>query len=82
MKLAVPGLALAYFLWPMDILYDLIPALGQVDDVLVLLLALKLFESWAPRGVVAEHWARMGGHSPGESGGAAADVIDGDYRVL
>jgi len=81
LKLAVPGLALAYFLWPMDFLYDLIPVLGQVDDVLIVLLALKLFESWAPRSVVAEHWARVTGKSPGGPGDGA-EVIDGEYRVL
>jgi len=81
LKLAVPGLALAYLLWPMDFLYDLFPLLGQVDDVLIVLLALKLFESWAPRAVVAQHWSRMTGESSGGAGDSA-EVIDGEYRVL
>lgn len=81
LKLAVPGLAIAYLLWPLDFLSDFFPLLGQVDDLVVILLALKLFESWAPRAVVAEQWDRVRGRS-GSPGDDGPDVIDGDYRVL
>ncbi|NPV06397.1 MAG: DUF1232 domain-containing protein [Anaerolineae bacterium] len=81
LKLAVPALALVYVLWPADLLLDLVPVLGQVDDVLVLLLALRLFESWAPRSVVTEHLARLR-RSGAPAGAHGDDVIDGEYRIL
>lgn len=82
LKLAVPALALVYLLWPADLLIDLIPVIGQVDDVLVLLLGLRLFESWAPRAVVAEHLGRLRHQPQGPQAPGDGDVIDGEYRVL
>ena len=82
LKLAVPALVLAYLLWPADALLDLIPVLGQADDVLVLMLGLRLFESWAPRPVVMEHLAHLR-HSPmGPRPAEDGEVIDGEYRIL
>ncbi len=82
LKVAVPGLAVAYLLWPLDLLSDLFPFLGQIDDLVVILLALKLFESWAPRAVVAEQWARVRGTWPESPGDDGSEVIEGEYRVL
>ena len=50
--------ALAYVVLPVDIIPDVIPILGQADDLTVLLLVLDLFIQNAPAEVRAEHTAR------------------------
>ena len=91
LKLLLPALAVVYVLWPVDLLPDLVPILGQLDDVAVMLLALRLFENLAPRAVVAEHLANLRARaaSPAspETGKRPAhhddaEAIDVEYRVL
>lgn len=50
--------ALAYVILPVDLIPDVIPLLGQADDLTVLLLVLDLFVQNAPPEVRAEHAAR------------------------
>lgn len=50
--------ALAYVVLPVDLIPDVIPILGQADDLTVLLLVLDLFIQNAPPEVRAEHAAR------------------------
>ena len=82
LKLLGPALAFIYLLWPVDILSDLVPFFGQLDDVAILLLAFKLFQSLVPTELVAEHLADL--HASGQPTAQAddGDVIDADYRVL
>ncbi len=54
-KVLVAG-ALAYIVAPMDLIPDLIPFIGRVDDAFVLVLALERLIGNAGRDVVAEHW--------------------------
>ena len=54
-KLLVVG-AIAYILMPVDLLPDLVPFLGQVDDVYLLVLALQRLISNAGQHVVEQHW--------------------------
>jgi uncharacterized membrane protein YkvA (DUF1232 family) len=51
------GAAIAYLLAPVDLIPDFVPFLGQVDDVFLLVTALKRLIENAGRRVVAEHWA-------------------------
>jgi uncharacterized membrane protein YkvA (DUF1232 family) len=51
----IPPAALAYVLFPVDIIPDLLPAAGQLDDIAVLLLGIKLFIEMAPPEVAREH---------------------------
>lgn len=44
-----------YLLSPIDILPDFIPVLGQLDDISIILLGMRLFEALSPTDVVAEH---------------------------
>ena len=55
---AILAAALAYVVLPVDLIPDVIPILGQADDLTVLLLVLDLFLQNAPPEVRAEHAAR------------------------
>ena len=55
---AILAAALAYVVLPVDLVPDVIPILGQADDLTVLLLVLDLFVQNAPPEVRAEHAAR------------------------
>jgi len=57
---AILILALAYLVSPIDLIPDwLIPLLGQVDDAIVLIVAMRYFLRNCPPEVVQEHVARI-----------------------
>jgi uncharacterized membrane protein YkvA (DUF1232 family) len=56
---ALLALPAAYVLSPVDALPDLVPLLGQVDDVGVVLLALQAFVRICPPAAVAFHRAAL-----------------------
>jgi uncharacterized membrane protein YkvA (DUF1232 family) len=96
LKVLVPAAALAYIVMPIDLLPDFIPVLGQLDEVAIILLLMRLFVSMSPQEVVAEHRQHMAGTAEGAAAGAAPhgqragaapknnrdDVIDADFRVV
>jgi carbonic anhydrase len=53
--------ALAYVVLPFDLLPDVVPGIGQLDDITLLVLAAYWFVRWCPPAVVAEHQAAMRG---------------------
>ena len=98
LKALAPVVALAYIIMPVDLLPDFIPVLGQLDEVAIILLLVRLFISLAPADVVAEYKGETAGSTAGPSAQASAnagasrngskpqagreDVIDADYRVV
>lgn len=54
-KLLVGG-AIAYFIAPIDIIPDAIPFIGEIDDLFLLILALKRIIKRADPDVVLDHW--------------------------
>ena len=58
----VLGAVAAYLAFPIDIIPDFIPVLGQLDDLGVLLFGLDWFIRNAPPEVVDEHMARIARH--------------------
>ncbi|HET7583639.1 MAG TPA: YkvA family protein [Gemmatimonadaceae bacterium] len=48
--------AIAYVLSPLDFIPDVIPFLGQVDDIYLVVLAVQRLITNAGRGVVLDHW--------------------------
>ena len=81
----IPPAALAYVISPIDVIPDVALGLGQLDDVAVLLLGVKLFIELAPPEVVREHLLALGArikewHVVGEDSELSV-VIDGDYEV-
>ena len=53
-KMIVPA-TLLYLLFPFDIVPDLAPGLGQLDDIAVILLGLKFFVEMCPEEIVRQH---------------------------
>ena len=68
-KLIVPG-TIVYLLSPIDLLADPILGLGQIDDVAVILIGMKLFVELCPSHIVREHLDDL------------SSVIKGSYRVV
>ena len=86
---AVKGLAalpVLYVLWPIDLLPDLLPVLGQLDDIGVVLMVVEAFLALCPSHLVDHHrralddgrpYAPVGrGAAPAEDGA----VIDAEWR--
>jgi uncharacterized membrane protein YkvA (DUF1232 family) len=65
----IPLGALLYVVLPTDLIPDFVIGLGQLDDLGVLLLALRMFISLSPLQIVQRHLAAM-------------SAIDGSYRIV
>ncbi len=72
----LPFLGILYTLFPIDIIADVVPVLGQLDDLTILLIGAKVFIEMAPQEVVARHLAAMRGEAPNVIEGSATDVED------
>lgn len=57
----IPLLTLLYVVFPFDPIPDLVLGLGQLDDVAILLIGLRLFVSLCPADLVDEHKLALGG---------------------
>jgi uncharacterized membrane protein YkvA (DUF1232 family) len=55
----VLGAIAGYLVFPIDIIPDFIPVIGQLDDLGVLIFGLDFFIRNAPRDVVEEHMGRI-----------------------
>jgi uncharacterized membrane protein YkvA (DUF1232 family) len=53
--------ALAYVVMPFDLLPDVVPGIGQLDDLTLLVLAGYWFVRWCPPEIVAEHQSAIRG---------------------
>jgi uncharacterized membrane protein YkvA (DUF1232 family) len=52
--------ALAYVVFPFDLIPDVIPFLGQLDDAVIVAAAVRWFVRWCPTDVVHEHMRAIG----------------------
>ncbi|MGC9347208.1 MAG: YkvA family protein [Anaerolineae bacterium] len=77
----VPLLTLVYLLSPVDIVPDVVPGLGQVDDLMILLVGLRLFISLSPAAVVAEYEKLSGRVTQEEKDWDEAEIIDLEPEV-
>jgi uncharacterized membrane protein YkvA (DUF1232 family) len=81
----IPPAALAYLLFPIDLIPDVALGLGQLDDVAVLLIGVKLFIELAPPDVVREHLTALGARVEEwrvvDEEGEHSVVIEGQYEL-
>lgn len=81
----VPIASIAYALMPIDVIPDLIPVLGQLDDLGVVILAVEAFVMMSPQDVVQEHMAAIERDASGKRnarGTADETIIDGEWRTV
>ena len=62
----IPTLSLLYLIFPADIMPDIIPLLGQADDIGVLLLGARMFINICPPHIVEKHRAIIEGRATAE----------------
>lgn len=75
---------LLYVISPVDLLPDVVPVLGQMDDLAVVAVGLKLFIDLCPPAIVQEHLKALiqeTGWKVEKPESSSADVIDGSYEV-
>jgi uncharacterized membrane protein YkvA (DUF1232 family) len=89
----IPPVALAYVFFPVDIIPDVALGLGQLDDIAVLLLGIKLFVELSPPDVVREHlralgarvqeWRVVGGEEEKKDDHVSSSsiVLEGEYAL-
>jgi uncharacterized membrane protein YkvA (DUF1232 family) len=84
---AVPGfakavipLALLYLISPIDVLPDVLPVLGQLDDLALAYAALKFFLRICPPAAVAFHRAAALARRPFTTMSPADIVIEPEFR--
>lgn len=51
----IPFITVGYIISPIDIIPDVLPIIGQLDDLGILLAGMRLFEMLAPEEVVHQH---------------------------
>ncbi len=71
----LPFTAVLYLLWPVDILTDFVPVLGQLDDLTAMLVSSKVFIELAPQHLVARHMDRIRAADGFEPVGSESDKI-------
>lgn len=86
----IPFVALAYVVSPIDGMPDLVPVLGQLDDLGVVLVALQAFHRLCPDRVVAHHQSALASSQPyapappyadaGAGRPSTGPVIDAEFR--
>ena len=80
LKMILPA-ALLYLISPLDLIRDMVPVLGRIDDVLVIAVALVFFLGMAPKHLVSEH-ASGGRVDSGQDPQKNGKIIDGSYRFI
>jgi uncharacterized membrane protein YkvA (DUF1232 family) len=79
-KLLIPAMLL-YLISPLDLMPDLIPMVGQVDDVMILLLGIVAFIKLCPEWLVAEHQGSNAGvEAPPRGPAVGSEPIDASYQ--
>ncbi len=60
----VPLLTILYVLSPIDLIPDMIPGLGQLDDLAIVLLGIRLFIAVSPKDIVSRIRTEIEGQPP------------------
>ncbi|NQU96891.1 MAG: DUF1232 domain-containing protein [Chloroflexi bacterium] len=76
---ALPVLGLIYAISPWDVVPDILPVVGQIDDLVVAVLLLLAFVLLALRAIAVDTGRRTGRDSAGPRG-SEPPTIEGRYR--
>jgi len=76
----LPVLVGLYVVWPIDLVPDLLPGLGQLDDLAIVTAGLDLFVRLCPPAAVIFHREAVAGRRRYSPMGSEADVIDTTWR--
>jgi len=85
-KTIVPA-SLVYLISPVDLAPDVIPGLGQLDDLAVIVIGVKLFIELCPPAIVREHMQELLGESnwqvePNEpTPSPPPQIVDAPYEI-
>jgi uncharacterized membrane protein YkvA (DUF1232 family) len=77
---AVPLIAALYLVSPLDLVPDIFPVLGQVDDLTLVVAALAAFVKLCPSAAVSFHRAALAERRPYAPMSPAEAVIDAEWR--
>ena len=77
---ALPLLAAAYVISPLDFVPDLIPVLGQLDDISILLVSIEAFLKLCPAEAVVFHRTAIDEGRRYSPMSATDQVIDAEWR--
>ncbi len=78
----VPAAALVYVVSPIDLIPDLIVGFGQLDDIAIVLLGIRLFIALCPPEVVQWYRNQLGQHEPPDPNTTDGNTVDSTYRVM
>lgn len=76
----IPVLAAGYVISPLDFVPDVLPIIGQVDDLGIIFLAIEAFLRVAPTAAVDYHRAAVADGRPYGPMPPGGEVIDAEYR--
>jgi uncharacterized membrane protein YkvA (DUF1232 family) len=85
----LPLAAIIYVIFPADLIPDILPLFGQLDDVTAILVGAKMFIEMAPQEIVNRHIramrmqfdsANLDGVDPSDKEIDASIVIEGDFE--
>ena len=76
-----PLVAILYVVYPFDFLPDLIPFLGQADDLTALLVGLRVFIAMTPDDVVERHRSELAAGRQKEPNLDQRIVIEPEYHI-
>lgn len=76
----LPVGALLYLLSPIDLVPDVLPVLGQLDDLLVIALGVRAFIALCPPELVRAYQSGAHGYKAAET--ADDKTVDGTFRVM
>lgn len=77
---ALPLLAALYVISPLDLAIDVLPVLGQLDDLVVILVTLEVFLRLCSTVAVAFHRTAIAQGRKYSAMSPADDVIDAEWR--
>jgi len=76
----VPLAAIVYVLSPIDLIPDVLPAIGELDDLVSALIAIEVFVNLCPPQAVAFHTEALAEGRPYSPMDADHTIIDAEWR--